>query len=541
MLSEAVIFVTSTGYSLLIEQTSGFLSRPFVVLTVLFVVWYIWRLWRFTISPLLNPEKPLDAPYLVPFLGHTVGFLNNADRIIEAGLNTFGRSREPFAIRLVGERIYIITSPEDAATSAKNATTFSWDSYLKRLLMGFGVTGDALDLAWHTPQPGETCYMRDNPFNPQQKNLIHLTEDIYKRQLLPGEELDKLTMSFISLIDYSLIWERLSGNYVRASSPTYKQISLKLFSRRIMTEAVTKAMFGDVLFDLEPELVDYLMTLNKNAWAVAFGCPKIFTPKLNHAIAKLSAALETYMELPEEKRDGICWLIDTMLKAQKITGIDQKDRVSMTLMVWWAALSNAVDMAFWIMSYLLFDGNLLETVKEETAPAFDKHGNLHHKYLLEDCPRFESIFLEVLRLVNGALTVRKILATTRIGTKVLEAGNTVIIPARQLHLNEEVWGANNYNFDPERFLKDPKLAGHNSYRPFGGGVTYCPGRFLARSEICGFTAMILKRFEVGLATLPNGSPQEFPKLDISRPSIGVTGCVEGMDVLINVKPAKDDV
>ncbi|MCJ1303915.1 hypothetical protein MMC08_006726 [Hypocenomyce scalaris] len=197
-------------------------------------------------------------------------------------------------------------------------------------------------------------------------------------------------------------------------------------------------------------------------------------------------------------------------------------------------------MCFWLLSYILFDKNLFAAVRAETELAIHD-GVVDSHYLLDKCPLLEAVYYETLRMVNGALSARKVVSDTHIGGKILRPGNTVVIPYRQLHYNEHVFGRNAKDFDPERFLKDKSLSSNSSYRPFGGGVSYCPGRYLAKQEVYGFVALLLHRFDIQLATTPLGEKgvgtQIFPRLDETKPSLGVTGPVAGMDVYINVKRA----
>lgn len=134
---------------------------------------------------------------------------------------------------------------------------------------------------------------------------------------------------------------------------------------------------------------------------------------------------------------------------------------------------------------------------------------------------------------------RKVLAPTTISGRVLQPGNSIIIPSRQLHKNKDVWGADVNDFDAFRFAKRKSLARHSSYRPFGGGVTYCPGRVLAKEEVFGFVAIILHRYNIKLAQ-PSGSQkkQTFPRLDDSTPALGITGPVKSMDVIIDMSISK---
>ncbi|OJJ76737.1 hypothetical protein ASPBRDRAFT_417343 [Aspergillus brasiliensis CBS 101740] len=59
------------------------------------------------------------------------------------------------------------------------------------------------------------------------------------------------------------------------------------------------------------------------------------------------------------------------------------------------------------------------------------------------------------------------------------------------------WG---YEFRPERF--SPKggrsLTRSDNWRPFGGGTTMCPGRYVRKRFVMLFVTSLLRRFDVGL-------------------------------------------
>lgn len=140
---------------------------------------------------------------------------------------------------------------------------------------------------------------------------------------------------------------------------------------------------------------------------------------------------------------------------------------------------------------------LLDIIRQETKPGIINDVPCE-EYLTEKCPRLESIFYEVLRLYTGSTLMRQVLSPTIIGGKTLRAGNRVMAPYRQLHYNEDIWGANAAKFDPDRFLRDKSLSRSPSFRPFGGGVNLCPGRYLAKKVVATFIALTLSRFEVSL-------------------------------------------
>lgn len=114
----------------------------------------------------------------------------------------------------------------------------------------------------------------------------------------------------------------------------------------------------------------------------------------------------------------------------------------------------------------------------------------------QQCPRLKAVYLEILRLTASSSTVRDIRSPTEIGGKTLQPGANILVPYRQLHINPDIFGTNADQFDADRFLHDPDLSKNPSFRPFGGGKTYYPGRYLAAREILTFVALALHRFDI---------------------------------------------
>ena len=113
----------------------------------------------------------------------------------------------------------------------------------------------------------------------------------------------------------------------------------------------------------------------------------------------------------------------------------------------------------------------------------------------------------------------------------LPEGSRVIIPFRQLHIDEDAYGSDADNFNPERFVRSKTLVHSASYRPFGGGVSYCPGRFLAKQEVVLFIALVVARFDVKVAG--NG---HFPQMNDMKPTTGLMSPRDGEDVLLELRP-----
>lgn len=78
-----------------------------------------------------------------------------------------------------------------------------------------------------------------------------------------------------------------------------------------------------------------------------------------------------------------------------------------------------------------------------------------------------------------------------------------------------------------------------SFRPFGGGRTYCPERYLAEREVLTFVAVAICRFDLNVVNqdkVEQGS--RFPRIDKKKFCLGIMEPVKGDDVIIDVKERK---
>lgn len=194
------------------------------------------------------------------------------------------------------------------------------------------------------------------------------------------------------------------------------------------------------------------------------------------------------------------------------------------------------------MAHILYDSNLLAALRQEINPAItDSSPGL--EYRLEQCPRLKAVYYEVLRLAVSSATIRGIQSTVEIGGKILQSGVNILIFYRQLHHNPNVFGADSERFDPERFLQNKSLAKNPSFRPFGGGKTYCPGRHLAEKKILTFVALTIHRFDIDVVkkesrgTVPSHGKiaPGFPRLDTRKFCLGIIAPLEGDDLVLEVR------
>ncbi|VUC27966.1 unnamed protein product [Clonostachys rosea] len=502
-------------------------SLIFFVLPILLLL--VWRLWRFTIRPWLRPLEPKEIPYWIPC--HTVGFLRSSDKLIEHGLNLTGNNHEVFAVQTVDRKLYIVTDPQDVSAVFRDTASLGFDGYLNELLISFGFTKAAIKKIWHKPSDDDEKMISET-INPERMNFIHLAEDIFKRQLLLGEKMDRIRDDIMGTLDQSLHWRQLDF-CTKSYHAKGRQISLYSLCRFTMVEAATRSLFGSHLHNIDPDVVDHMLSFGDHAWQVIFRLPTFLNLDVIAPRKKLMDALRVFVQLPESQRSEQAWAIKNVLDASDSFDIDFESRACVLLLMFWAANANEHNIAFWVISHLLYDENLLELVKRETEAAWS-NDTLDINYLSANCPHLEAAFNEALRCYGGAVISRKVLQKTVIGNKELQPGHAIIMPSRQLHMNESAWGYDARQFDHTRFLKNRSLDRHPAFRPFGGGVTYCPGRVLAKQQVYGLVAILFRRFDMKLAMGNNGIKPQFPGLDDTTPRLGIADPAKGMDVMVDM-------
>lgn len=191
-----------------------------------------------------------------------------------------------------------------------------------------------------------------------------------------------------------------------------------------------------------------------------------------------------------------------------------------------------------MLAYLLHDPILLQTMRDEVSHVVKTSSDpVELARNLNSCSSFVAFYQEVLRLITSSISVRNVTTPTWIGGKLLKAGGRVIMPYRQLSFDPTVFGDHVYDFDPERFVKSKNLGNSPSFRPYGGGTTHCPGRFLAKAEILSCIALAISSYDLELDT-NGGSATHFPLLDIKKPHLGIFGPVPGDDVIAIMRARK---
>ncbi|KAF2235506.1 cytochrome p450 [Viridothelium virens] len=486
-------------------------------------LWIAWWLYRFILLRRLRPNDPPYLPYLLPCLGHTGRFFQDSHQLMARGVKHFNDTREPFSIVILGKTYSVITSPLDATEFYSNTVTLSWDGFLNHTLHAFGVSPERLDVLWAQPTEATTL-------NPHRKCLIHLTQDLYKQHLLPGPTFSGLIDKYKASLRTLTSWKRITERHHLETSSSSHCFSLYDLCATIMIDATQLSLFDPVLFAIDPTMTDNMRTFTDQLWKLMYESKMLDSKEIKTLREKYTRAFLIYQRLPKEMRKEEAWIVTALIDQYKTLAIHEDDSAAMLVMVYWTGDANAYKLAFWILSYILFDKHLHRALVTETSVAVQDNGEIDMDYLAQSCPLLKSVYSEALRLRKRDLAFRKVESDTHIAGKVLRGGNFALVPVCQLHDDRSVFGSDANRFDPSRFEKNNQLTGCTSFKPYGGGKTYCPGRFFAMQEIFAFVAVMLNRYRVQL----DFPVQEFPRPDESSLTLGVSRPLPGQDLRVNL-------
>ena len=242
------------------------------------------------------------------------------------------------------------------------------------------------------------------------------------------------------------------------------------------------------------------------------------------------------------------YLVKALRSATSKYGLSLDDTARFELSDVIAILVNTVPTAFWMLYYIFSDMSLLEDLRHELDATLRTENDMKDtawrsidvNAVKDECPLFASVWQETLRYHANGSSTREVMQDTLLENRyLLKKGSVIQMPSLVVHNDTAVWGPTASQFDAKRFLstevktkKDQKQH-PSAFRAFGGGVTLCPGRHFAKTEILSLVAMMVMRFEVQ----PVGGG-EWPHLPLNDSDMAAAIVQPGKDVEVEIEPRK---
>ncbi|KAF2008180.1 cytochrome P450, partial [Amniculicola lignicola CBS 123094] len=481
-----------------------------LALVTLGFFWVVWYITKFIAVPYFNPNDPPQLPYYLPFVGHFWSMFSAQGQLFMKGRNHFGA--KPWAITTMGRSFYVIGAPDDILAVYKQPKALDFNVIIREIMRNYGLDEAGVDSVFDTGHGG--------------KNWIDRTIGHFKQQLYPGEKHEEIQDRLLGHINEALAWNKIDGPSIVEQGESEKVVSLWDWAHEVIVDAQTRAFFGQSLSEGCPNIVGHLQAYEEEGWKLPHCFPSFYTRKMNRAKEGIVEGLTRYIRLPNEKKEDASWLIKTMCKGLDDMGFDDVQQANTFFSFYRTANANAPRLSFWSLVYILFNKDLHTSIMEEIGPAFKSDGTIDQAYLFHSCPLLASTVEETLRLTVWPLGIRIVQEDKIIGEKLLRKGGVLLMPYWTMHFDSHVFGADANTFRATRFIENKELMKNKSYKPFGGASHYCPGRFVARTEVQLFVAVVLKKFAPSLAD----SRQKFPLMDESMPTGAIQGLVRGQSL-----------
>ena len=150
--------------------------------------------------------------------------------------------------------------------------------------------------------------------------------------------------------------------------------------------------------------------------------------------------------------------------------------------------------------------------------------------LLENPPLLDAAFNVTLCVTSMNFSARNIEDPMQVvvGSKTVQADGMIMIPDRQLHVDENIFGPDTKSFNADRFLKNKDPSRGPSFKPFGGGSTYCSGRLIAEREVLAYISLVVHLYDLH----PGNTEKAFSGMDETKATLEIMGPMKVEEVML---------
>eukprot|EP00743_Colponemidia_sp_Colp-15_P004253 GILK01004589.1.p1 GENE.GILK01004589.1~~GILK01004589.1.p1 ORF type:complete len:497 (-),score=63.94 GILK01004589.1:426-1880(-) len=462
-------------------------------------VWYVF--WYVQTNFAKANEAPMKKA-LIPFLGSALQYGADSLTFLRRCQQDLGST---FTLLLAGNRMTFVTDPQDVPFVLKDVQRLRFDIVSEEI--GQKVT-----------------FIPAKVFQTYDHALIH-------RLFLTHLQGASLRSTASSL--YTLIREVLSE--VQVDTAWHKHTLYDFMSRTVF-KVSTETIFGRGFYT--DELYKSFMRFDSGFPLMVAGVPQTLLGKYVESLKFICHSLHTY-----GSAQSFAPLIQARVDHFKQVGLTDMESERLNATILWAANANTSPAAFWSVAYLLAHPEALQRVREEIKPLFvgSDSADFQLSYdVMNNLPLLDSAINEALRLCTASLTIRQSVADFELNLSegksiAVRKGDRVCVAPVLIHTDPEVFQEPLlYKVDrfvpdangPKKFYKDGKEVRHY-LMPFGGGVSMCPGRFMAVTEIKIYVATLLHLFDLRLDAA-------LPPVDQTRAGLGILP-PKG-DVAVSIRP-----
>ncbi|KAK0618496.1 cytochrome P450, partial [Bombardia bombarda] len=239
-------------------------------------------------------------------------------------------------------------------------------------------------------------------------------------------------------------------------------------------------------------------------------------------------------------------LVKVRQRAAAERGISDEDigKLEVTMII--GILTNTVPTIFWAVYYVYRDPSLLAALREELSAIAIKGKDkqtgktawtLRQGDIRDKARLLAATIDETFRHRTCGISSRFVTEDVVLNDKyLLKQGVVCELPNNVIHSSPAYWGKTVADFDPTRFLKDPRSAeakqARGAFRPFGGGASLCAGRHQAMSQMLGGLALFIMSSDCE----PVGTGGEWKFPGAHGHTIAAAVDLPSSDLWLDVKP-----
>ncbi|EPS40688.1 hypothetical protein H072_5436 [Dactylellina haptotyla CBS 200.50] len=491
-------------------------------------------------KPTKDGEPPVP-PYWFPFVGHGFALMGGMDKMMSRYRKTDGGPGKPKTLTVFGKKMYLISDPGSILLMWRKSKSVVFEPLLEFTLKQLFGGNDAAARVLNVGSPGV-----DQTGLEGEMEWMKFVHQMYIRELGPSTPgLENMTNVYLRELNKEI--EKLVGKET-------KEIDLFAWVKKIMFPASGRALYGYKL-DLGEEMAYNFWNWDAGFLQLVKFYPDFMIPGVRASRDRVLDALVKWRmevkDLRDKIDDDVVWeenfgarLIRDRVKLteQVLAEDDHRGHASIHLSIFWGLEANAIPVACWTVAFALLTPGLFERLKAEVSTAVlpPVEGSSMPSWdvdMLVKLPLLNAVWQESMRLCVSSLSPRVVIEDTEIDGYIYKKGGMVQGMSPIVQLEEEYWGKDVLEFNPDRWLPFPgesaSAAGkrirdyQSKVRPFGGGVSICPGRHFAGQEILATVAVFVTAFEWEM------EGKKAP--EVNRDYFGAGGLPPKSDVRLKVK------
>ncbi|CAH0038131.1 unnamed protein product [Clonostachys solani] len=510
-----------------------------------------------------------------PFPGHAIALFKNTTALYQYADAYFEHNRQPYALQVAGQQLVVVSHPRHKTDVFKNTEAYSFDPFINIVYTRVGnVSEDSLVTLWRKVSDG---FVSLHP-NPRRNVLVKTGQELLHKQVQNPDYFKQLAASVNKNMEDRMRWNTFAPAAVINEMPqsSTKVVSMHRWVREVTIGAQTRSFFGPLLEDILPNFTEIYDLWDINSWMATYQYPDFMAKAATRPREQLVDAIMKFLDTPKEKRTGGVPYVSEVEDEMRHAGLDTEACARVLMIILWGIVSSELPLylesqwlqseadhsiarinsnvqmtTFWMMVHIVHDPALMAAIRAEIAPTMtavdeskEEASETLRAGLVQGSPLLNSVFNEIIRFYNTGSSMRETTRETNISGKRIPAGTKIVLPQRQLLLDTGAFGQNANIVDCYRFFRNKELERHEFYRPFGQGITLCSGKKIGRFESLSFVAWALWRFDIkevraGQRASDGTAGLVVPRLDLQKPSLGISKQVEGDDMVLEVSSRPD--